>query len=128
MNGQTTCHNFEVWSIFSGQVGKCHMGWNIGMQNILWTIQPRCHLGKWSMTCMTNIQKDEELFNMSCAHWWGLHTIGLHLTSVIEGNHRQFVVASYGIWCNLHDFSKMTRFGLVNYIRPKFAIKSCCHV
>ncbi len=27
MNGQAKCHNFEVWNIFDGQVGKCHMGW-----------------------------------------------------------------------------------------------------
>jgi hypothetical protein len=25
-NGQPTHHNFEVLSIFNGQVGKCHMG------------------------------------------------------------------------------------------------------
>jgi hypothetical protein len=23
-----------------------------------------------------------------CTHWWGLHTIGLHLKNVIEGSHR----------------------------------------
>ncbi len=28
----------------------------------------------------------------------GLHTIGLHFTSVIKGNHKQFVVATCGIY------------------------------
>jgi hypothetical protein len=43
------------------------------------------------MTCMTQIYMHEKLFNVSCTHWWGLHTIGLHLKNVIEGNHKQFV-------------------------------------
>jgi len=47
--------------------------------------------------------------------------------SVIEGSHRQFVVVGYGIWCNLHDFSKATCFGLVNFIKPNFVSESCCH-
>jgi hypothetical protein len=35
---------------------------------------------------------------------WGFHTIGLHLNlGVIKGNYRQFVIARYGIQCNLHD-------------------------
>jgi hypothetical protein len=30
INGQVTCRNFEVWSIFDGQASKCHMGWWLG--------------------------------------------------------------------------------------------------
>jgi hypothetical protein len=58
----------------------------------------------------------------------GLYTIGLHLKNVIEGSHRQFVVAKYGIWYNLHDLSKMICFGLMDFIKPNFVSKSCCHV
>jgi hypothetical protein len=77
---------------------------------------------------MTQIQRCEKLFNTSCTHRWGLHTIRLHLNSVIEGNHKQFVVVRYGIWCNLHDFKKMTCFGTVDFIKPNFVNESCCHV
>jgi hypothetical protein len=41
---------------------------------------------------------------------------------------RQFVIFRYGIWCNLHDLSKMTCFGLANFIKPNFVSESCCHV
>jgi hypothetical protein len=33
---------------------------------------------------------------------------------------RQFVIVRYGIWCNLHDLSKMTCFGLVDFIKTQF--------
>jgi hypothetical protein len=33
----------------------------------------------------------------------GIHTIGLHPKNVIESNCRHFVIAKYGIWCNLHN-------------------------
>ncbi len=54
--------------------------------------------------------------------------IGMHLKSVIESSHRQFVVARYGIWCNLHNLLKMTCFKLTNFIKPNFVSESCCHV
>jgi len=120
----------QLWGLKHIQWTSWQMsyGVKIGMQNILWTIQPRYHLGKWSMICMTKTQRHEELFSMSCTHWWGLHIIGLHLTSDIKGSHRQFVVATYGVWCNLHDLSKTTCSGLVNCIKPDFASESCYHV
>jgi hypothetical protein len=56
-------------------------------------------------------------YSTHCAHidGRGLHTIGLHLKCVIEGNHKQFVVTRYGIWGNLHDFSKKICFGFVDF-------------
>jgi hypothetical protein len=33
-NGQATCHNFEIWSIFGGHANKCHMGWWLGLLTI----------------------------------------------------------------------------------------------
>jgi len=41
---------------------------------------------------------------------------------------RRFVIFKYGIWCNLHDLSKITCFGFVNFIKPNFVSESSYHV
>ncbi len=57
--------------------------------------------------------KAQKSYSTHCVHIdGGLHTIGLHLKNVIKGNHKWFVIARYGIWCNLHDLSKMTCFNV----------------
>jgi hypothetical protein len=47
--------NLKSKTYSMGKLTNLSYGVKIGMQNILWTIQPRCHLGKWSMTCMSQI-------------------------------------------------------------------------
>jgi hypothetical protein len=59
------------------------------------------------MICTKWIQRCEELSNMLCTHWWGLHPIGLHLKNVIKGSHGLFIVGAYEIWCILYELSKM---------------------
>ncbi len=62
MNGQTTLNIFEVWSIFDGQVGKCHMGWRLRCkifrgwlnQNVIWELGHRWHV--WAKSRCTNVQ------------------------------------------------------------------------
>jgi hypothetical protein len=40
----------------------------------------------------------------------------LHLRQMLlKGNHRQFVVATYEVSCDLHDLKKMTCFELVDF-------------
>jgi hypothetical protein len=44
----------------------------------------------------------------------------MHLKSVIEGNHRHFVVARYGVWYNLHDLSKNDMFWICGFYKTQF--------
>jgi hypothetical protein len=72
-----------------------------------------------------NLEAQKKIFNMLCTHWWGLHTIGLHMNA-IESNHKHFIIV-YEIWCNLYDLSKMKCFRLVNFIKLNIVKESCCH-
>ncbi len=93
-------------------------GVKMGMKNISWTIEPKCHLARWSITCTSQIQTHNELFNMLCTPWGPV--IGLHLKNVTKGNHRLFADGAY-------ELLEVMCFGLVDLIKWSFIKESWCY-